>query len=90
MKKASELGILPLQNFIVIYKELKSTGDVNEGINAVFHGQQDEKSFVPEFEHLDIKRDYLMNNFFYLSLRLAFEGFEEDMKDFEKDLISSL
>jgi|LauGreDrversion4_2_1035121.scaffolds.fasta_scaffold153832_2 hypothetical protein len=31
-----------------------------------------------------------MNNFFYLSLRLAFEGFEEDMKDFEKDLISSL
>jgi hypothetical protein len=38
MKKASELGILPLQNFMIIYKELKSTGDVNEGINAVFHG----------------------------------------------------
>jgi len=38
MKKASEIGILPLQNFMIIYKELKSTGDVNEGINAVFYG----------------------------------------------------
>jgi len=32
-----------------------------------------------DFEHSDIKRESILNNFFYLNLRLRFEGFDNEL-----------
>jgi hypothetical protein len=80
VKQAGELGIMPIQNFMVLYKEMKGQSDVIEGIHGSFY--LEDKSFTPDFDHLDLKSDYLLNNFFYMSLRIAFEGFDEDLAEF--------
>ena len=41
---------------------------------------EDAKAVQPEIETLDLKRDYLMSSFLYVSLRLKFEGFDEALK----------
>ena len=65
---------------MVIYKEMKGHSDGNEGIHCKFY--HEDKSFTPDFDHIDLKKDYLLNNFFYLSFRVAFEGFDEDLVEF--------
>lgn len=59
---------------------MKGQSDVNDGIHCSFF--KEEKNFTPDFDHLDLKKDYLLNNFFYLSFRVAFEGFDEDLVEF--------
>jgi hypothetical protein len=39
------------------------------------------RSFTPDFEHLDLKRDYVMSHFVTVGLRVRFEGFEEDLPE---------
>lgn len=69
---------------MVILKEIKGTGsqNVNEGLETYFIGKNSERvKFQADMELLDLKREYVMNNFVYVSLRLKFEGFEEEMKE---------
>jgi hypothetical protein len=35
---------------------------------------------TPDIEHMDMKRDYLMTSFVYISFRVKFEGFDEQMR----------
>jgi len=83
ISQAIEMSIFPIQNFMIFLKEQKSSSTINDGLTCFLSGPKDERTqFVPVFDHLDLKRDYLMNNFFYVSLRLAFEGFQEDLEIF--------
>ena len=85
--QATEMGIFPLQNFMIFLKEQKSSSTLNDGLSAFFHTSSDKIQFNPVFEHLDLKSDYLLNNFFYVSMRLAFEGFQEDLESFQNEII---
>jgi hypothetical protein len=72
LKSASSQSILLLGNFLFLLKELKSfSPDVNSTISTflVSHsgGETLRKIEVRgDFEGQDLKRDYLLNSFFYL------------------------
>ncbi len=69
---------------MLILKEIKGAGSqkVNEGLETYFIGKDQEKvTFQADMELIDLKREYVMNNFVYVSLRLNFEGFEEEFKE---------
>ena len=50
----------------------------------------DRRSFTPDFEHLDLKRDYVMSHFVTVGLRVRFEGFEEDLHEAQQKVSSAL
>jgi hypothetical protein len=48
------------------------------------------RSFTPDFEHLDLKRDYVMSHFVTVGLRVRFEGFEEELHEEQQKVSSAL
>jgi len=39
------------------------------------------RTFTPDFEHLDLRREYVMSHFVTVGLRVRFEGFEEELPE---------
>lgn len=75
---------------MVVLKETKGSvgstfNDLKEQLEcyALSSGKMkysDRVRFTPEVELADLKREFVLGNFFYLGLRLRFEGFDEDFK----------
>ena len=70
---------------MVILKEHRSSsGTIEDSLECRIltsdYKLENGRHFKPEIEVLDLKRDYLLSNFFYVSLRLKFEGFNEDLE----------
>lgn len=69
--------LVPLSGLLVAFKDNSNTQDY---VTTSYYLQGETRKHVRlDIEHADLKREYVLNNFFYLGVRLRFEGFDDEL-----------
>lgn len=82
-----EQRLIPLSNFLLVLRE---GHDLEQTKWYVWDKEiASSRPFIAELDHSDLKRDSILKNFFYLSMRFLFEGTNNEYEE-RKDEISKL